>query len=457
MNRFNFQGIIAFLLLWLLKEAFCASDDFTNIWYFGCRWYGGTTNKLVCDCTPEAEELYIEKNSIPGLDTSIIEINNCPIVKFGANSLYDLRNLRMVSLNNIGSLTLESNSVNWVGYRDPNVNQEERFDLSTPSLKISIKNSKIANIGSHSFAGRINHISFENLQIDNIEAFAFSNLLQMETLLFSNVVLKELKPQAFKKFGTEFLTFDRVTADYLPSRTFSNVTVFRSFIIRNCKFHTLRPGTFIINSPTTFNMVNTEVHQLEGEAFIVSTTGDVIFRNNTLREVQDHAFTGISLSNNELSSTRSLNLDSNTFGSLSRHSLDVHPDFQARISRLNLNQTCDCEVIVNNLRENEFYNEVHCLDEEGNYMVVREFKSKNCSVLSGYYSLMIGISVLILVISLVVIGFYTYYVMVYKRQKYGCEKGSKPPMSLIVPDGRTYRETELHVIVEKADLLTTDL
>lgn len=401
--------------------------------------------------------MYIQRYSIPGFDTSIIEINNCPKVRFGAHSVYDLRNLRTISLNNIQSLTFEPNSLNWIGYRDTDITQEERFDLSIPSLKIIIKDSYITSIHSYTFVGRINEISFENVHVDNVEAFAFANLLQMENLLLTNVVLKDVKPQAFKKFGTEFVTLDGVVADYLPSRTFSNVTVYRSFTIRNCKFHTLRPSTFIINNPSSFTVTNTEVQQLEGEAFLLTTTGDVLFKENVFNNVQGHAFRGISLNTNEVSSARTITFDSNTFGTLDPHSLDVKPQFQARVSNLNLNQTCECENIVDNLRQSEFYNEIRCLNSEGQYMTVRDFKSQNCSVLSGYYTIMIVVCVLILVISIVVISFYVYYVLVYKRQKYGCKKGGKPPMSLIVPDGRTYRETELHVIVEKADLLTTDL
>ncbi|XP_066250008.1 uncharacterized protein [Euwallacea similis] len=451
-------NILLLLPLVFIHEAKGTNDDITNIWYFGCRWYGGSTRTLSCNCASEAEEMYIQRNSIPAFDTTIIELQNCPTVRFGPYSIFDLRNLRTIILNNIGALTFEPNSLNWVGYRDTSINQEKRFDLSIPSLKVSISNSVISSCGSYSFEGRINEISLRNVQAENVEAFAFSNLLQMENLLLTDVVLGNVKPQAFKKFGTEFLTLEGVKAEYLPSRTFSNVTVYRTFTVRNCQFNTLRPGTFIINNPASFSVSNTEVQQLEGEAFMVTTTGDVLFRNNTIGDVGFHAFMGITLNTNEVTSSRAITFDSNTFGNLDRHSLEVQPQFEARVSNLNLNQTCDCDIIVQNLKQSEFYNDILCLTPKGrDYVTVKDFKTANCSVLTGYYTIMIAVCVSILVICLVVIAFYVYYVMVYKRQKYGCEKGGKPPLSLIVPDGRTYKETELHVIVEKADLLTTDL
>lgn len=400
--------------------------------------------------------MYIQRHSIAAFDIITIEINHCSQVRFGPYSVYDLRNLRTITLNNIGALTLEPNSLNWLGYRDTSVNQEERFDLSIPSLKMSIKDTSITSVGSYTFVGRINQILFQNVSVDTIEAFAFSNILQMEHLQFVNVRLRDVRTQAFKKFGAEFVTFQSVSADYLPSRTLSNVTVYRVFAIKGCNFHTLRPGTFIVNSPANFVIVNNRVDQLEGEAFLVTTTGDVVFRGNVFNNVQYRAFGGITLDSQTVDS-RTITFDSNTFGQLEVHSLDVQPQFQVRISDLRLNQTCDCENIVDNLKQTEFYDEIQCPDPEGRYVTVKDFKATSCSILTGYYSILIVVCVSVMVICLLAIGCYVYYMMVYRRAKYGCEKAGKVPLSLIVPDGRTYKETELHVIVEKADLLTTDL
>ena len=117
-------------------------------------------------------QMYIQRNAIAGFDTSIIEINDCAKLRFGPNAVSDLRNLRKVSVNNIGSVTFEQNSLNWYGYRDININQEERFDLSIPSLKISIRDSTVKSVGSQTFSGRINEILFEHVTIDTIDAFA---------------------------------------------------------------------------------------------------------------------------------------------------------------------------------------------------------------------------------------------------------------------------------------------
>ncbi|XP_050301043.1 uncharacterized protein LOC126739412 [Anthonomus grandis grandis] len=454
----TFCNLLLLVLLQILSVVIGTnSDDISNIWYFGCRWFGGSENKMACNCSSEAKEMYIQRDSIQGFE-SALEIHNCPKVRFGGYSIYDLRTFRSITLTNIQNLTFEPNSLNWVGYRDISINQQERFDLSIPSLKIHIINSNIDSIGSYTFVGRIQEIHMEKVNIASIEAFAFSNILQMENLIFKEVVLRDVKPQAFKMFGTESLIFDGVTAQQLPSRTFSNVTVYRRFLISNCNFDILRPATFIINNPASFVVTDTRINQLEGEAFYLTTTGDVLFRNNYFDQIYNQAFMGITLNTQEVTSGRAISFDSNTFGSLRKYSLDVQPQFQARVSNLYLNQTCDCESIVVNVSNSDFYNEIKCVDYEGKYVTMRDFKSYNCSILAGYYPILIGVSIVILLLGILAIAFYLYYVMVYKRDKYGCKRvHGKPNLSLIVPDGKTYRETELHVIVEKADLLTTDL
>jgi len=45
------------LLYGLFVDVIGSSDDITNIWYYGCRWFGGNAMTLQCNCTPEAEEV----------------------------------------------------------------------------------------------------------------------------------------------------------------------------------------------------------------------------------------------------------------------------------------------------------------------------------------------------------------------------------------------------------------
>ncbi|XP_060534898.1 uncharacterized protein LOC132707180 [Cylas formicarius] len=431
------------------------SEDVTKLTQFGCRWFGGIVGMVSCNCTSDAEEMYIEPNSIPGFDTSIIEINRCPKVRFAPHSISDLRNLRRVSLNSIASVSFEESSMNWYGYRDVG-GQEERFDLTVPSLKVILRNCVVEKIASQAFSGRINEISFEDVTVDAVDSFAFSNLLQTENVAFKYTTFKDVKPQAFKKFGTEYLTLDGVSAYFVPSRTFSNVSVHQRFSIINSNLESVRPGAFFIYNPSTFEVINTRISQLDGEAFKVMTRGDVVFRNNVFNDIHEGAFVGIRLNRAEVTGSHSITFDSNTFSTLRSGSLQV-VGFDTRFANLNVNQSCDCE-LVEDLQLTQFFNDVRCLNDDV-YVTVRDYASRSCSVVAGYTTVIVITCVVILAVALALIGLYVYYKTVYLSKKYETDKVRNNPgkISLIVPDGKTYKETEIHVILEKADLLTTEL
>ncbi|KAG5884566.1 hypothetical protein JTB14_006592 [Gonioctena quinquepunctata] len=443
--------LAAFILVSICNAVL--SQDVTQQREFGCRWYGGSTAGLVCDCQ-EGAEMTIKDQSIPAFDTTDVQINGCKLLKFEENAVMEMKNLRTLILNNTESIVFETGSLNWYGFRE-DTSQSERFDVTVPSLKITVCNSNVTVIASHAFAGRINEIIFDNTIIERILPFAFSNLLQTEIIAIRNTLLKSVEVQAFKKFETEYLELDGVTAAQIPSRAFSNVTVHQNMTIENCVIDTVRPGGFSINDPRIFQVTNTNISHLNGEAFKIVSKGMVVFRNNFFGEVHDGAFQGITLRRDVLGDVLFL-FESNTFSNLSRYSLSVS-ETSVQFRNMYMSEPCDCVDLDHKIKESAYYDDMMCLGD-GEFVTVQTFKSNMCSVIGSYYIVIIIICVVSVVLVLVVAGLLLYYKFVYRSKKYGGEKGGKTgTLSLIVPDGRTYRETELHVIVEKTDLLTTDL
>lgn len=402
--------------------------------------------------------MVIQKSSIPAFSTIEVEFNECEEIIFEEQSIAAMRNLRKIHLNGIKSITFNQESMNWYGYQErTNTEVEERFDIARPSLRISIFNSNITLISSHTFTGRINEIIFDGVVIDSIRPIAFGNLLQTERIIFRNTLLKRIEVQAFKKFSAEIIELNGVTASIIPSRTFSNVTVYRDFIINNCSFGDIYSGSFAINNPIMFQVTSTNISTLYGEAFKILSRGSVLFRGNTFGVVNDGAFQGIILKKDEVLNDISFIFDSNTFKSLSRYSLNI-PEFNVRFVNIYLNEPCDCKTIDHKIKESVYYSDIMCL-YENRYMTLKYYKSNMCSVITNYYITIIIVSIVTALVIIVVAGLIFYYRFVYRRKKYGSKERMKNNgnLSLIVPDGRTYRETELHVILEKSDLLTTDL
>lgn len=400
----------------------------------------------------------IEKTSISAYSTIEVEINGCEQITFEGECIAEMKNLRNIHLNQIGTIVFKRNSMNWYGYQERTYNDiEERFDITKPSLKISIFNSNISTIASHSFAGRINQILFDTVTIDSIQPIAFGNLLQTEKIIFRNTIFKHIDVQALKKFSSEIIELTAVTASVVPSRTFSDITVYQDFTVDNCHFGEVYSGSFNINNPKTFLVRNTNISTLYGEAFKITSRGSVIFRNNSFGIVKDGAFHGITLKVDEIFNDNQFIFDSNKFSRLTRYSLDI-PGFNVKFSNIYISEPCDCNVLDHKIKEKSYYADILCIYED-NYVTLKYYKTNMCSVITNYYITIIVASIVLTLVIVVVAILVFYYKMVYRRKKYGSKERMRNNgnLSLIVPDGRTYRETELHVVVEKADLLTTDL
>lgn len=402
------------------------------------------------------QEFFIEANTIPTYDLEVIKIDACKDVRFGNNAISNMRNLRTVELSNIQNLQFEESSLVWDNYNSQ-FDYTSQWDINIPSLRILIENSHIEKISSYTFKGRINEITMINVIIASIAPFSFSSLLQTYIIKFENATLRNVQPQAFKKFTTNNLHLQEISVDFLPSRAFADIQVNENFVIQNSYLDTLRPSAFLITSPRNFEVRDTRFNQLDGEGFRVTTRGSVMFKNNVFNVTNDGAFRGIRLTPEERQNEYHITFDSNTFNTVSRDSL-LTTDFIPKFINIVLNEPCDCKTMNHILKTSEFFDEVYCISSRGESTTFREYQKYNCSIMASHATLIIVIGVVLIIFILIVSALVFYFKKVRNSDKYGNNKNSKNgKLSLIVPDGRTYRETEVHVIVERANLLTTDL
>ncbi|CAH0546548.1 unnamed protein product [Brassicogethes aeneus] len=451
------KGIILVLQLYLIKMSKAIlsgndetpQEDITRIPGFGCYWQGGSYPGVTCDCRDREMEFVINKN-IPSFDAASIEIKNCNKITFKGNSISHMRNLRNLTLNNIAQIDLEEDSLNWVAYRSV---FSEQMDQIIPNLKIYVLDSVISNIGIQSFKGNIGELYFDRVTILSTSQYAFANLQQTQSVVFKNCVFYSIMQQAFKKFTTENLQLRNVTAREIPSRMFSDITVNQLFTIQSCNFGSVRSSAFIIQNPLYMDVTNTNIFELDGEGFKVQGVDRVTFANNNFHTVQDGAFRGIT---KKTDSNMFITLNTNTFTIITRDSL-TFPESKVEIIDLCLNHTCDCLNIDHQIKNTEHFSNIKCL-YNNQYITVSDFKSKLCSLSTSSTTLIIVLSVVGTLLIIIIAALSIFLRRYLRRGKYGNQKQIKNgQLSLIVPDGRTYRETELHVIVEKTELLTTDL
>lgn len=389
--------------------------------------------------------------------TSIV-IQNCHNVSIGSNSIDRLRNLRHLYMYNIQNLRLHERSFNWrVYYGD----QLENL----PQLAVTISNTRLKEIPTYTFSGTLSELRLENVVIDTMLPYAFSSIEKLRIIELKHCHIKQMQAQALKKIKTESFLISDTRFGTLPSRAIVDVEVTEMFRLVNCDVDTIRPSGIIINSPRIVEILNSRFNDIESDAFRIRSRGKILIKNNTFLNLHAGVFKGISLITEPRSSVTSEVLFINNV--LSEFNYEAiafnRSSFTVTYQSVIINKTCACAEIQTWNSGGQRQEEIHCVIDNRpmRSTSVSAYYNGNCKVGSNFW-LILGLVIAALVVFLIIlVGIIVYFYRRYRAQKQkeyvnrGRTKNGS--LGLIVPDGRTYKETEVHVIVEKAELLTTEL
>lgn len=422
--------------------------------------------------------------------------------------------LRSVDLTSIGNLTL--------------MTQSFRLARGTLRAKISIKEARIEALPSFLFHGDVESMSLENVTIGRVNAFAFANLANTETLRLEDCIIESMEEQAFKKFDVNYLrVIGGSLGGQVPSRTMNDIEVATSFILDGVSMGTVRSSAFVIKRPKTVAIQNCIIDYLEAEAFDVTTRGAVIIKNNNFGTLGAGAFLGIRgdtesrpyppISGSGRTSLPDMTFTNNSIVNFEEGSIMFDRNsFRPVLENIYVNRSCDCSQLAiwknnvlnyTNLYGRFYSNEMVqlsaslqdfepieesaetflCTDEtrENAPATFVEYEARKCTLGNSIMLLELLIGALVVVIALVI---FSVVWCCKKRRENGQKRwisvptsapdvvtskknghiardasntGSNAPVdsriTMVVPDGRLYRETEFHVIVEKAEPLTTEL
>ncbi|XP_063987153.1 uncharacterized protein LOC135167660 [Diachasmimorpha longicaudata] len=472
-----------------IQEGMCSSSA------CNCDSYG----RLTCNCADQVEELILTSDGDQPLSsfTNWITIRNCPSVILMNSSLAKMTNLRSIEFVDIANLTLFTKS----------------FELSPKAVRtnVSIRSSRMEILPSYTFRGDMEDISFENVQINLVNAFAFGNLAGTDTLRLEDCSFKTVEEQAFKKFDVNYLHIIRGTlGSEVPSRAMNDIEVFTTFRLDGVQMGIVKSSAFVIKKPKTVSIQNCIIDSLEAGAFDIAATGGVHIKNNTFKNLVTGSFLGIrgdpDDSGMKFNSHYDITFTNNTLISFEEGSMMFNRDsFKPVIDNVFINRTCACSNLKlwrNNVLNYTIYSRFYhsfmsrsvrktnfepieegtflCTDDSGNFVNFNEFEGRNCTLGSSLMFLLLGALglVIILIIGIGMIiwccrehGGHDRWMSVptsapdVVSQKNGVigRNGTTPSgavdsrITMVVPDGRLYRETEFHVIVEKAEPLTTEL
>lgn len=411
-------------------------------------------------------------------------------------SFQGLKGLRNIALTNIKQLSIQSYGFHW----------NETLEDYPHGLNINFTNVTIPDVPTFAFKGRIDSVIFDRSYIGMLRSFSFSSITGAERIEFQNANVANIEAQAFKKFTISKLIIRNSRFNVIPSRFIVDVYVDNLFKIEGTFIDSIRTLAFKIYNPKEVLMINSRINKVEAEAFHIKTRGDVVIQNNIFDSIENEAFRAISVEKYiiQQSGKQKFKFQNNTISYFRERSLFYNKSsFDLKTARIMIDELCTCdhlnlwkEIITD--REGKDNKKITSTDEniyeifwchiddrkelDYEYVSGRNFYDNYCTtVLSSIYFFVIiitatALSLLVLIVLVVC--------FVRHRRKWdsvptsrreadnnsqGKAKGEKNPKAkrkdgreiikpesakaIIVPDGRTYRETEFHVIVEKAEPL----
>jgi hypothetical protein len=396
---------------------------------------------------------------------------------------------------NIEELIIESNAFSW--------NETLALEPAPqPGLVVSVVNSSILEIPSYSFKGRLTGITFQNVTIGRIHAFAFASLYNTEKLELIDCFVTTFEAQAFKKFALDKLHISGGHfSGSVPSRTWVDLEVYNELLIERVIFNTIHSFAFIIHGPKIFRIYGNYFENVEGEAFHIKMYGKTLIQNNIFKTLTKGAFIRISVDDFiiQIKGRPTLKFENNTIEHFEDGCLLFNmTSFEAQLEQVLLNQTCSCTQLETWSTELSSYSSLYGYQNpqqqsyiSGTFWCKQDIAEKNgrsyihfkdfsqqCVLTSGIHMFLIIIltsSLLLLALVLLLVVLWhrhrsrnqRHWINVgttlnndTKKKKLNnkgsniqnkCDNEQDSRLPMVVPDGRTYRETELHVIVEQTE------
>lgn len=380
---------------------------------------------------------------VPSTTTGII-IDGCSRVTFLPDTVRNLIQLRNVELRNVEHVVINERALAWSPF--------PRESEMNPGLRIVITNCTVDEISSHAVQGRVNDIIISDSSLTTIKPFAFSSLTGVKTIELTDNVFDNIEIQAFKKFTTLNFLLRGGRVNILPSRFLSDVEVTNLFRMEGVTVKYIYSLTFLVSAPKRVIIESNTIETLEGDAFHMTTRGPITFRNNTVTDLRKGAFFGFTVTRDVASTmgAQELLIDNNTVTLLTPSSLMYNQTrLTMRVDGLSVNQSCSCE-LAEAWRDltKEHGGTLACwYSLESHYVSMPTYIDTRCGAFKKNFWIFVLIGILFVLVAVSIVIFF-----IVRR-----ENEKKKKVQIVLPDGKTYRETEFHIVVERAELLTTDL
>ncbi|BET00259.1 Hypothetical protein NTJ_13077 [Nesidiocoris tenuis] len=449
-----------------------ASDRRWCYWGMGKTRFRSTAQPGVEIFIASETRVVIESVRLSGtghdyLPTTIgtIVIENCTKVMVASLALEKVTPLRSLTLINIGTIYLDEEAFSWG-------TSKILEQYSDPGIDVRITNSTIVAIPQYAFKGHLNSVVLDRVKISTVMALAFSNIAGMEKLEITNCAIEAVEQQAFKKFIVGNLKFSGGSIEVMPSYSLTGITVKGSLVMEDMHIGYVRSSAIKVEGPRVFELSNCVIDHLEGDAFRVTTTGPVYINHNSLPDLAYGVFGGISVDPRyvAVAQRQELFFENNTLYRFSDSALLFNTSgLKPKLSHIMIDRPCSCnefqywtsKLVKFTTPPNPLRLEraIWCSKGHGLSALVEDEERKNCLTSSVHTTLIMFVILMTLISLLLVcsVGLYFYRRHTKKYMNVPTNDGANNRLSvlstnsnhiIVIPEGRVYRETELHVVEE---------
>lgn len=244
-----------------------------------------------------------------------------------------------------------------------------------------------------------------------------------------------------------------ITSD-LPSKSFYEIGVEQFLRISNNTFKKVHSRAFTFQDVNKLHILDNRFKTTEGEWIMANVKENVLIKGNHFGNTSPLAFKGIDIQKSYVGSERiEFRFTNNSIG-MGRDVMPIsfNTKFLTSIQNLQYENTFPCGYVENRQPKDAFFKNN---DNTIFFRTVNTNQSMSVAKIIDYdcpemtYTAVIVVSVLVgLVILAAIIGFLACFIA--KRQR-------KRKLDIILPEPRTYKETQIVYKIENAGLLKTDL
>lgn len=244
-----------------------------------------------------------------------------------------------------------------------------------------------------------------------------------------------------------------ITSD-LPSKSFYEIGVEQYLKISNTTFKKVHSRAFSFQDVNKLHILNNRFQTTEGEWIMANVKENILIKGNHFGNTSPSAFKGIEIQKSYVGSERIELRFTNNSVAMGRDVLPIsfNPKLLTSIQNLQYENAFPCGIVENRQPKDMFFknndNTIFFRAVNTNQsMSVARIIDHDCPEMT--YAAVIAVGVLVgLVILGVIIAVLTCFIV--KKQR-------KRKLDIVLPEPRTYKETQIVYKIENAGLLKTDL